>query len=261
MPYADGDGARIHYEVEGDGPPLVLLCSFPMSLEDWREVGYVDALAGTYRLLLIDPRGQGQSDAPHERAAYSAERRVGDVLAVLDAEEVERAHVWGWSMGARTAFHLGACAPGRARSLILGGGHPFTQPDQDQRRERAALLRQGVAAYVDWSERPLRGTGRQLREAFRARMLALDGEALAALLEADAALPSLEATLPGLSLPALVYCGDQDPSLALIRRAAALLPAATLVVLPGLGHVPTYQRPDLILPHVDAFLAGVAHAG
>lgn len=107
----------------------------------------------------------------------------------------------------------------------------------------------------------LEGTGRQLRPAFRARMLTLDGEALAAVLEADAALPSLEAALPNLSLPALVYCGDQDPSLLLIRRAVELLPDATFVTLPGLSHVPTYQRPDLILPHVEAFIARVASSG
>lgn len=147
MPYAHGDGAHIHYEVEGNGPPLVLLCSFPMSVEDWYEVGYVEALKGAYRLL-VDPRGQGRSDAPHDPAAYSAERRVGDVLAVLDAEGVEQAHVWGWSMGARTAFHLAASAPGRVRSLILGGGHPFIHTDQDERQE--ALCIYDRACRLTW---------------------------------------------------------------------------------------------------------------
>ena len=49
MPYADNQGVRIHYQVEGDGPPLVLQHGFLQSIEDWHECGYVDALKGDYR--------------------------------------------------------------------------------------------------------------------------------------------------------------------------------------------------------------------
>src|SRR5262249_20729353 len=148
MPHAQSDGARIYYQTEGDGPPLVLLCGFPQTVEDWHEAGYVESLRASYQLLLLDPRGQGRSGAPHEEHAYAVERRVGDVLAVLDAEGVERAHVWGWSAGARTGFHLGLRAPSRVRSLILGGGHPFAM-DRAQVEERAAELRRGTAAYLE----------------------------------------------------------------------------------------------------------------
>ena len=54
MPYADNGGARIHYQVEGEGPPLVLQHGFSESVVDWYEAGYVDALRSDYRLILID---------------------------------------------------------------------------------------------------------------------------------------------------------------------------------------------------------------
>ena len=92
MPYASNEGVRIHYEVEGSGPPLFLHVGFLGTLEDWRreDTRYVEALRDAYRLVLLDPRGQGRSDAPHDPSAYTLDQRVGDVLAVLDAEGIER---------------------------------------------------------------------------------------------------------------------------------------------------------------------------
>lgn len=251
MPYAQSGSARIHYQAEGDGPLLVLLCGFPQTVEDWYEAGYVEALRASYRLLLLDPRGQGRSDAPHEERVYAVERRVGDVLAVLDAEGVERAHVWGWSVGARTGFHLGGRAPGRVSSLILGGGHPFAM-DRAQAEAQAAELRLGTVAYVEWWER---GLGRRLPKGYRARLLAADGAALAATLLANAAMPSLEADLSVLRLPALLYCGDQDAFYSGVKRAAELMPDATFLSLPGLDHIPLWLRSDLVVPHAREFLA------
>src|SRR5690349_17922422 len=108
MPFAIGSGVRIHYEVEGSGPPLVLHAGFMGSIPDWRDAGYVDALNGENTLVLLDPRGQGESEKPHETAAYVPEQRVADVLAVMDALGIARADFLGYSMGGRVGFDLGA---------------------------------------------------------------------------------------------------------------------------------------------------------
>ena len=63
---------------------LVLQHGFSESVVDWYEAGYVDALRSDYRLILIDARGHGASDKPHDPGAYELERRVADVVAVLD---------------------------------------------------------------------------------------------------------------------------------------------------------------------------------
>ncbi|MGD9676181.1 MAG: alpha/beta fold hydrolase, partial [Candidatus Bipolaricaulia bacterium] len=70
MPYATNGGVRIHYEVEGAGPALLLHHWTFASLDVWHELGYVDALAPDHRLLLMDSRGHGKSDAPHDALAY-----------------------------------------------------------------------------------------------------------------------------------------------------------------------------------------------
>lgn len=71
MLYATGSGVRIHYQVEGSGAPLVLHTGFAGSVIDFYDAGYVDALKGKNTLVLIDLRGQGDSDKPHEAAAYA----------------------------------------------------------------------------------------------------------------------------------------------------------------------------------------------
>ena len=72
MAYVENDGVRIHYRVEGEGPPLFLHMGFSVDLTGWYEWGYVDALKDDYRLILIDPRGHGKSDKPHDPAAYQS---------------------------------------------------------------------------------------------------------------------------------------------------------------------------------------------
>lgn len=79
MPYANNAGVRIHYEVEGAGPPLVLQTGLSGRIENWRSLGYVSALRDDYRLILIDARGHGQSDKPHDEASYAFDRVVADV--------------------------------------------------------------------------------------------------------------------------------------------------------------------------------------
>ena len=92
MAYAMNAGVQIHYEVEGGGPPLVLQTGFASSVPDWYTLGYVDVLKGDYQLILLDPRGQRESDKPHSPEAYGPEHRVADVIAVLDALKIERTH-------------------------------------------------------------------------------------------------------------------------------------------------------------------------
>ena len=77
MPRVVNKGVSIHYSVEGNGPPLILQHGFSDSSETWSERGFVAALKPKYRLVLIDARGHGQSDKPHDPAIlYAGEFRI-----------------------------------------------------------------------------------------------------------------------------------------------------------------------------------------
>src|SRR3954471_17730477 len=98
MPFAQSDAGRIHYQVEGDGPPLLLHHGFTSSLEAWRFFGFTEALRSRYQVIMVDALGHGQSDKPHDIAAYSQLQRCRDVLAVLEALDIERVHYVGYSL-------------------------------------------------------------------------------------------------------------------------------------------------------------------
>jgi pimeloyl-ACP methyl ester carboxylesterase len=70
-------------------------------LESWRERGYTNVLGDDYRLILIDARGHGRSDKPHEPEAYVRELRATDVVAVLDDLGIGKTNYFGYSMGGR----------------------------------------------------------------------------------------------------------------------------------------------------------------
>jgi pimeloyl-ACP methyl ester carboxylesterase len=103
----------------------VLQHGFTDSLESWYEFGYVSALKPDYRLILLDARGHGGSEKPHEPAAYEDQLNVADILAVLDTLHIATAHFFGYSMGGWIGFALAKYAPERVSSLIIGGRHPY----------------------------------------------------------------------------------------------------------------------------------------
>ena len=104
MPYADNEGVRIHYRTEGEGPPLLLHHWAVATMDNWDDFGYVAALKDDYRLVLLDARGHGGSDKPRAPEAYALEKRVGDIVAVLDDLGFAKAHYFGYSMGGWIGF-------------------------------------------------------------------------------------------------------------------------------------------------------------
>ena len=127
MPYTANEGVRIHFDVEGDGPPLVLLHGFGVSGDAWRTGGHVDALSSEFQVITMDARGHGRSDKPHAPAYYSLLKRARDVTSVINAAGVDTAYFLGYSLGGITGFGLSTYAPQRIRSAIVLGASPYTE--------------------------------------------------------------------------------------------------------------------------------------
>jgi pimeloyl-ACP methyl ester carboxylesterase len=249
MPYADNEGVRIHYETEGEGPPLVLQHWSVATLENWYDFGYVAALKDEYRLILLDARGHGGSDKPRTPEAYKLEQRVGDIVAALDDLGVATAHYFGYSMGGWIGFGLARYAPERFRSLIIGGADPSASEMNGLRQLLRVGVEKGPEAFVAmWEEEY--GV---LPPALRERMLAYDYETLLVVAQDR---ESLEAVLPTMSMPCLLYAGELDEPEP-VEECSKLIANAEFFTLPGLDHGGAITRSDEVLPHIRRFLAKV----
>jgi pimeloyl-ACP methyl ester carboxylesterase len=109
------DGARIYYQVQGQGTPLMLMHGYPLNGGLFRD--NVTALAANYQVITPDLRGFGKSEAPDEQA--SIEIYAQDMLAVLDQLNIDKAIIGGMSMGGMTLFEMYRKAPERFTGVIL----------------------------------------------------------------------------------------------------------------------------------------------
>lgn len=250
--FAENDGVRIHYEVEGEGPPLVLVHWFTGSLEDWRVFGYVDALKEDYRLILIDARGHGQSDKPHDLAAYVLEKQAADIVAVLDELDIDKAHYFGYSMGGTLGWALAKYVPDRLASLIIGGEAP---EDYDASGDIAGL--RGASAEERGREAASYfGQYGFPEDEIYAIYSAIDFEAVIADLQTFSS-ENFAPDLPDMSMPILLLVGSQDGDKTALMAAANELPNATFVSMRGYNHATAYLQTDLVVEQVTKFLAEV----
>jgi pimeloyl-ACP methyl ester carboxylesterase len=147
------------------GPPLVLHRGTSGSGTDWRDIGYVEALKHDCKLILIDARGAGASDKPHDAAAYDPALRAKDVVAILDDLGNRHAHYFGYSLGGWVGLLLAKYAPDRCTSLILGGAHPYEenmQPVRDRMpKEMDAFMTATEQVYGSHLTRAMRARLRQ----------------------------------------------------------------------------------------------------
>ncbi|UEJ81242.1 alpha/beta hydrolase [Brachybacterium halotolerans subsp. kimchii] len=257
------DGARIAYDVTGSGPAAVLLHGSVLSRAIWRAYGYVDALKSDRTVIRIDLRGHGRSDAPHEASAYTQGAFVADLMAVLDAEGIERAALIGYSLGARIAVTAAVRRPERVTHLVsLGGSASAQQGSVDTvffPGTVETLRSEGMEGFCQAQGLGPEVTGRRDRGT-RTAFLAADPLAMAALFTATETTPGIpDAELSACPVPALWMAGDRDhPRFEESERAAALMPDARFVPLPGRTHAATLAPAEPILEQVLPMLGAAS---
>jgi pimeloyl-ACP methyl ester carboxylesterase len=261
MGQVNNNGVMIHYEVEGDGPPLTLMHGMGGSIQNWRRAGYIDALKDQYRLVLVDSRGFGQSDKPHEVSAYTRQAKVSDVTAVLDDLGIGTTHYWGYSMGASNGWAMAMLNPERLRSMVLGGYPALpeqTSPETVVRwQSRAKLMRAGMDLYIAGVQME----GGVMPGELQQRLLANDGEAYAAQQLANLEWGVPDADIRAISIPALVYSGTEDhahpgfDNHEICKRCVSLAQNMSFLPVPGHTHTQTFADREFILPHALKFLA------
>ena len=240
MPYTLSQGEKIHYHVEGSGPPLVLQHGGFGSLHDWYDYNYVTALKVDYRLILTDARAHGQSAKPHQPEKYSPELHAGDVIAVLDELGIESCHFFGFSMGGRIGYWVALFHSARLRSLMVLGSDPYAW-------DLTGII-EVSQTISDWPTQI-----QYITAAHKDRLVSNDVQALIA--SQVTPYPDNSDVLKKLNIPCLVLCGELDDGLENARRSAAEIDNGIFIPVEGCDHFESLVRSDLTLPHIRRFLA------
>ena len=255
MPFVESAGARIHYDVSGEGEPLVLIAGTGFDLSFWDE--FLPTLQG-FRILRVDNRGSGRSSLPS--APFTIETMARDVAAAMDAAGFASAHIHGASLGSLVARELAYLFPDRVRSLILGATWPgvlcvpgavrllplLVRPSKDDvesdfRRAGPYLSEQPLAQpYAPFpghrsAERNATGYRRQLRAQLR-----YSGFRHMRRVEA----------------PTLVLHGENDRLIPAVNAkiVAGTMPAARLHLIPNAGHLYHRDQPEIARAKMLDFL-------
>ena len=116
--YLDANGVKLRYIDAGKGEAIVLLHGGTSRLESWITPGVVDNLSKDFRVIVFDARGHGKSDSPREPAAYGRQQAL-DVVRILDALKIDKAHIIGFSLGSSTVAQLLTLHPERFLTGVL----------------------------------------------------------------------------------------------------------------------------------------------
>jgi 3-oxoadipate enol-lactonase len=258
MAFVENQGARIYWDEQGQGEPILLIMGLGYPSYLWHRMRPV--LAQRYRTLALDNRGSGQSDAPP--GPYAITVMAADAAAVLDAAGVESAHVFGLSMGGMIAQEFALQYPRRVRSLVLGctaAGGPNAVRAEKKVTEVLTLRNMGLEeaamamrAYVYDAGTPLE---RIEEDMVIRRKWFPRPEAYAAQLQAIFAWEAYS-RLHQIAAPALVIHGGSDqlvpPGNA--ELIAARIPGAKLVIIPHASHIFITDQPELSQRAILEFL-------
>src|SRR2546421_5574725 len=249
MPKLDRDGVKLHYEVHGSGPALLLTHGYSSTSAMWR--GQIEALSQHHQLVLWDMRGHGQSDYPDDPAAYSEALTVADMSALLDEIGAESAIVGGLSLGGYMSLAFYRAYPERVRALLIIDTGPGFKKDgaRDAWNKRAhetgdRFEREGLAVLQSLSRERSSVSHRDASGLARA--------ARGMLAQRDARVIE---SLPGITVPTLVVVGADDaPFLAASDYMAGKIPGAKKVVIPAAGHAVNIDQPQAFVEAVLPFL-------
>ncbi|WP_048648778.1 alpha/beta fold hydrolase [Nitratireductor soli] len=224
------DGFELAFIDEGHGDPILLIHGFASThFVNWVATGWVKSLreAG-YRVIALDNRGHGQSAGSYEEADYTPVKMAGDAAALLDHLGIGRAHVLGYSMGARVSAFLALEHPEKVATLILGGlGIGMIEGVGEWDEIAAALL----AADPETITSPRGQMFRKFADQTKS-----DRQALAACIATSRELLSNEQAAR-ITAPTLVAVGTRDDIAGSPEALAALLPNATAFAIERRDHM------------------------
>jgi 3-oxoadipate enol-lactonase len=265
MQHLRSDDAEIAYEIRGSGAPVVLLHPFPSNHEFWYPAAA--AFDSTYRLILPDLRGHGESEIGEGPALM--QKHAADIARVLDDAGVGKAVFVGCSIGGYILFEFWRRFRSRVTALALCDTRP--QADNAEARSNrlkaaAAVLEQGTEQFLDsmipkFMGRTTMGARPDLVEGARVMMRQMSPEDISLVQQGMAARPDSVADLKTIDVPTMIVIGEEDvfSTVAdgeLMRQNIA---GSQMKVIPKAGHYAPWEQPEAVGAILRRFLDDVSH--
>ena len=268
MPFASINGVKLNYELHGEsGDPLVLVHGYTGDITDWRH--QIPAFSPSFRVLIADNRGHGQSEAPADRSAYGVEQMAADVEALTAQLGLDRFHLLGHSMGGAVVQEIALNQPQRLLSLTL---HDTTSSFAVTRMNPALALwrdyrfqlaeTEGMNAVAEMAPpfpAPPHMPAARLEET-KKRLAGMSVDAFIGAWQGLAAWQGAETRAQAITVPTLVIYGDLDTQFIIdgSKSLAEQIPGAETALIPEAGHSPQFERPELFNAALGAFLNRVS---
>ena len=261
--YLDAGGVKIRYIDTGKGEAIVLLHGGTSNLESWISRGVVDNLAKDFRVIAFDARGHGKSDSPRDPAAYGRQQAL-DVVRILDALKIERAHIIGFSLGSSTVAQLLTLHPERFLTgvQVAGAGRSPKEANNPRIETEAAeiardcISRSRVMRQAPAGMKPTEEEIQQRIAACRADKN-FDQLATAASLRGYKDQAVTAEQMAAVKVPTLGIVGTLDHTLKDMQELKTLRPAMKLVLLEGVSHTGKtgIQGDPRLVSEIRAFIA------
>jgi 3-oxoadipate enol-lactonase len=259
MPYAAVNGIELHYRIDGDrhghAPWLILSNSLGSDMSMWTP--QVAALSQTFRVLRYDTRGHGHSEAP--KGSYTIDQLSGDVIGLMDALKIDRAHFCGLSMGGLTGIALAARHANRFGRVALCNtaariGSPEVWVPRAERARKEGLPALADAVLARWFTGEFIAREPLVYGFIRDVFVHTDKEGYANNCDAINA-TDLRPDTPGIRLPVLVIAGTHDLAAtpAQGRELATAIPGARYVELDA-AHLSNIEQAHAFTKAVTDFL-------
>ena len=254
----NANGISINYQIDGrEGAPwLIFSNSLMTNLAMWDD--QVTELKGDYHILRYDQRGHGGTQAPEGK--YTFDMLTADVVALMDALAIKRAHFAGLSMGGMTALFLAQRHADRFDRIIACDCGPASTPVSAQQwKERIDLgAEKGMEALVDvtvnrWFPPDFVANRAPVLDKVRGMIRTTPYKGFAGCAQALSDY-DLRPGLPGITRPTLCIVGTKDATLAGMEQIHATVPAARMVKLEGAGHISNLEQPQAFTKAVGDFL-------
>lgn len=232
MPNFHNGAVEIAYLDEGEGDPILLVHGFASTAKvNWVYPAWVSELRNSgRRVIALDNRGHGDFGKLYDAQAYEIATMAGDVSALMDHLQIERADIMGYSLGARMAAWLALRQPHRLRSVIFGGiGMALIEGGGPGENVAEALEAPSLDEVTDPVGRTFRAFADQTRS---------DRRALAACLRGSRRLMTREEAA-GIAVPVLIAVGTSDEIAGSAQALGKIIPGAEVLDIPNRDHMRT----------------------